>query len=362
VKEVLAARQQRVQRLVAVARRIAQPSDPLGKRARARLEQSTGLSPEGVDLALTRCLETQPSELELRTLCQSVPSAARGHVLLSANVFVGAHRAIALALACAPQVEVRCSRREPEMAALLREGDPGLFRIVEELAPLPGDHVWAYGTDQTLAALRNHLVAGVTLHAHGPGIGVAVIQPDTESQAAGTEQLRAAASALALDVVPFDQRGCLSPRLAFVVGGPTTTRDLGVALAKELARLQSTVPRGALSADEAADLTWYRDTWRYAGELLPAGKGFVGVDVDAERILLPPVGRNVHMVQVRDLQRVLRELEPAIAAVGLNGNGKLRELVAPFLPGARLSELGAMQRPRFDGPVDRRPGCDGELL
>jgi hypothetical protein len=362
VSEPLAARQQRVERLLAVARRIADPTDPLGQRARFVLPGATGLTPEGVELALTRCLETQPSESELRTLCGSVPSATRAHVLLSSNVFVGAHRAIALALACSHQVEVRCSRREPEMAALLRDGDRGLFRIVDELAPLPGEHVWAYGTHRALAALRDHLVAGVVLHAHGPGIGVAVVQPGPESERDVAEQMQAAASKLAQDVVPFDQRGCLSPRLAFVFGGPEAARDLATALAKELAGLQFTVPRGELSSDEAADVAWYRDTWLCAGELYPAGKGFVGLELEAERVLLPPVGRNVHVVHVTVLERALRPLGPAIVAAGLVGPRELRERLAALLPGARVSGLGAMQHPRFDGPVDRRPGSRGEVL
>jgi len=155
VSEAASVRQGRVARLVAVARRIADPADPLGQRARALLPASTGLSLQGVELGLTRCLEIAPTDLELRSLCEGTPSAPRAHVLLSANVFVAAHRAIALALAASARVEVRPSRREPEMVRLLQAGDPGLFRVVDDLSAAPGDHVWAYGTDRTLAALRD---------------------------------------------------------------------------------------------------------------------------------------------------------------------------------------------------------------
>ncbi|HEY3233680.1 MAG TPA: hypothetical protein VGJ84_03120, partial [Polyangiaceae bacterium] len=119
----------RIRRLVEAARKIADPRDPLGIRARELLPESTGLSRQGVEWALTRCLETRPTEKELRQLSASVPTAPRAHVILSANVFVAAHRAIALALAASPRVCVRTSRREPQFARLLCQASDGLFEI-----------------------------------------------------------------------------------------------------------------------------------------------------------------------------------------------------------------------------------------
>jgi hypothetical protein len=356
------ARLARVARLLTVARRIADPADPLGQRARTVLPTATGLSAEGVELALTRCLETGPTDLELRTLCEGVAPAPRAHVLLSSNVFVAAHRAIAIALAASPHVEVRASRREPEMTKLLHAGDPYLFRVVEDLAAGPGDHVWAYGTDATLTALRDELVSGVVLHPHGPGIGVTVLQPASGSEAGAVHELRAAARALAQDVIPFDQRGCLSPRVCCVVASVAATREFAVALAKELSQSEYAVPRGALDADEAADVAWYRDTWLYAAELLPAGKGWVGLEAEGERLLVPPPGRNLHVMRTPEPARALRPLAPSVAAVGYLGPVELRDSLRALLPRARLSGLGAMQRPRFDGPVDRRPGRAGTVL
>ena len=344
------------------ARRIADPADPIGRRAREILPTSTGLSPQGVDLALDRCLETRPTDLELDWLCQSVPTATRAHVVLASNVFTAAHRAIALALATAARVEVRPSRREPEMTDLLRAADGGLFRVVDELAPSPGDHVWVYGTDETVVALRNELIGGVVLHAHGPGFGVAVFQPTAEDAEGAAWQAAAAAQALASDVVLFDQRGCLSPRLAFVCGDSELTREFALALAQELSRLEHTVPRGAVTPDEVADQTWYRDTWLCAGELLAAGRGWVGVETQRERVWLPPPGRNVHVVCASNLERCLRPVRAAVAAVGVSGPPELSARVSELLPDARLSPLGSMQRPRFDGPVDRRPSRHGEML
>ena len=344
----------RVRRLVEAAGKLADPGHPLGQRARARLGASTGLSPAGVEWGLTRCLEANPSDAEFAALCQSVPRVERAYVLLSANVFVAAHRAIALALAASSSVEVRASRREREMAALLAEASGGLFRLVDELLPSPGDHLWAYGSDSTLDALRSHLPAGVVLHPHGPGLGIAVL--------AAPSDLGQAARALAGDVVVFDQRGCLSPRVAFFEGDAELGARFAALLAEALTVLEEEVPRGEITREEAADQVRLRDTWCYAGDLWPAGKGWVTFDGRPERPFIPPVGRNVHVIVTPEIAPLLRSIAPLIVGVGVAGPDRLSAQMETLLPHARISALGKMQCPRFDGPVDRRPDPAGELL
>jgi hypothetical protein len=169
------------------------------------------------------------------------------------------------------------------------------------------------------------------------------------------------AQRLADDIVPFDQRGCLSPRLALVLGSADLAQSFAQRLAKALGRAQHDVPRGMLTPDEAADFTRYRDTMVYAAELIPAGKGGVGLDRVGRHLMLAPVGRNAHVARVDDAA-VLGALAPSIAAVGVHGPRTLGQSLKAFLPRARLSEIGRMQRPAFDGPVDQRPAPTGELL
>jgi hypothetical protein len=357
--EPVYARIPRVLRLVEAARRVADPSDPIGHRARAELARVTRLSPEGVELALTRCLETHPSEEELESLCLRAPSARQSHVLLSASVFVAAHRAIALGLAASQRVEVRPSRREPVMAALLLEASGGAFRIVEELGPLPGDHVWAYGSDATLVSLRGELPAGVVLHGHGTGFGaVVVVPPDGADETAFADRV---AAELAVDVALFDQRGCLSPRVVLTRSADFARLFAGT-LARELAALEQRVPRGWISPDERAAAARYRDTMFYLADVLPAGEGLVGLDSEGSRIFAPPVGRLVHVARVEDPVQAISRFAPMLAAVGVACSAELQERIRQAVPLARVSAVGQMQRPPFDGPVDLRAGAEGERL
>jgi hypothetical protein len=169
-----------------------------------------------------------------------------------------------------------------------------------------------------------------------------------------------AAHALARDVVPFDQRGCLSPRLAFV-----PARELGRfadLVARALDDAETQVPMGLLSADEAADVTRWRDTAVLRGKVRRAGRGWVACDDGDDGWLVPPVGRNVCVLPAERAAVALPLLASSIAAVGVHGDDAI---VCAALPHARRSALGAMQRPPLDGPVDLRPRtapCSGGWL
>jgi hypothetical protein len=339
----------RVERLVAAARRIADPRDPLGIEARDVLPRVTGLSGQGVELAFTRCLETAPDDAELQSLVRSVAPAPRAHVLLSANVFVAAHRAIALALAASTHVIVRPSRREPEMTDLLARGAPELFRVASALEPEPGDHVFAYGSDATMATVRATLPPSVTLHAHGSGLGVVAV----DARSLSPDERDACARDLADDVILFDQRGCLSPRVAAVLGTAATARQFALALAAALAEREQAVPLGLLSQEEASQVTRYRDAVRYAAEIHSAGRGWVGVDVAPQSVVVPPSGRNVHVIRADDVNG-LAVLGGRVAAFAARGSAALGPTLAAMFPGARASEIGRMQSPPFDGPVECR--------
>ena len=63
--EAFAQARARVRSLIEAAQCIADPDHPLGKLARERLPDATGLSPAGVELALRRSLETDTTDDEI---------------------------------------------------------------------------------------------------------------------------------------------------------------------------------------------------------------------------------------------------------------------------------------------------------
>ncbi|HEU4409329.1 MAG TPA: acyl-CoA reductase [Polyangiaceae bacterium] len=342
---------ERVWAVVAAGRRLADPRDPLGRELRERGPGAFGLSAEGVGWALERHLETRPTPGQIDALVASVPPSGRTFVVLSANVFTAALRAVALAAAASPRVVVRPSRREPLFAALLLRalaegGAPFEISVGDPRGARAGEQVHAYGRDETMAAIRAALAPGVLFWPHGAGVGVA---------AAGAGEGRAAAWRVALDVVAFDQRGCLSPRVVLVEGDEAAGLGFAGELARALGELAARVPPGADAAEERASRRAYADAMAVAGEVYE-GRGYlVGFD-PAPRALAWPAGpRAVHVARVGGGPEALGLVAPLARGVAaLGGRGPLADVLGARLGRARRSALGRMQRPPLDGPVDRR--------
>jgi acyl-CoA reductase-like NAD-dependent aldehyde dehydrogenase len=316
----------RVERLLQAARAVA------GNRARlaGEIMHATGLSREGVELAFTRHLELYPTREELAALEKAAGRAPRVHVILSANVFTAPLRALALAYAASPVVTVRPSRRDPVMAReLVSElGDPSVTLVTGDAIEEGEIHV--YGRDETIAEVRAR--ARVAVKGHGTGMGIVVLSPRAD--------LEEAAAAIADDVIPFDQRGCLSPRLVFVEGDAPRLAEL-LHRALEAAR----VPRGALTEDERIEARRWLDSATMAGEVHQGKDHLVAVGGS----LVPPPGRHVQVVPFERLD--LQEIARFVVAVGTDDPDRYA-----LPPHARISPPGMMQRPPLDGPVDRRVG------
>jgi hypothetical protein len=358
VSEPAAPRLVRVARVVAAGRRVADAGDPLGAEARSRLPACSGLDPRGVELALAEHLETDPAPSDLDALVARAGSAPACHVVLSANVCVAPLRAIAVAVATSPVVRVRPSRRDPVLAELLARalGEDASFAaaggdlaIVADIDPPAGDELHAYGADATMAAIRARLPEGVVFRGHGTGLGLAVV-------GAGADVARAAAD-VARDVVAFDQRGCLSPRVALVEGGAARAEAFARALHAALGAEGAIVPRGLEPEAVLAEIALYRAAVEALGEVHVGEGHVVGVDVAPRALVLPPAARVVHVVAARadEAAALVGAWAPLVAALGADDLGApLARAIAALAPGARTSALGRMQRPPLDGPVDRR--------
>lgn len=334
---------ERVRRLRDVAQWIADPTSPLGQRARSMLPQATGLSAEAVELGL-EALEANASDAELHAFCARAPAAARVWVVLSANVFVASYRAIAWALACSADVVVRPSRRDPVLAQLLHEAAPDLFRLGHDIEPRAGDHVYAYGSDETMSALADALPEGVRLWAHGSGLGAGLVLR--------RGQERQSAAGFARDAVLFEQRGCLSPRV-IALSSECVLGEFTLALAEELTQWAARAPAPELSADERADRLWHANVSESVGEYRSLGAaGSITIQHDAVVPAVPPPGRNLVVCQSDDPIALIASLGNVLTCLGVDAES-MSELIARF-PGVRVVTPGKMQTPHFDGPVDLR--------
>jgi hypothetical protein len=304
----------------------------------AAIAESSGLSPEGVELALTRHLEIDATDDEIASLVAGATPTPRVAVILSSNVFVGALRAIAIAIAAADDVVVRPSRRDPVFARLLvEELADARVRIDEsfDVASLHDGEIHVYGSDATIAEVRARARAKVIGHGHG--MGIAWVSRHASLDVAQT---------LADDIIAFDQRGCLSPRVALVEGDLARAEAFADRLHDALG--ESAVPRGPVPPGERAAADRYIATMTYAGGVRVGSQHAIGIAREA--LLLPPAYRHVHVAAVSTSDAARAAYAPfarAIVAVGTDDPS-----IAP--PWARVSPLGAMQRPRLDGPVDRR--------
>jgi hypothetical protein len=313
------------------------------------IAESTGLTPAGVELALTRYLEVDASDEDIERLLAWTVTTDSVAVVLSANVFVGALRAIALARAASDRVVVRPSRRDPAFTRALVEAaaDPALSLDEDfDVATCEGGEIHVYGRDETIAEVRARAAPNVRVRGHGSGMGVAWI-----SRAANIEP---SASALADDVIVFDQRGCLSPRIALVEGDATSADTFAEALHAALERAQTIVPRGLPPAEERAAGGRYIATMTYACRALVGEKHAIGIAPPGAPLVLPPPYRHVHVAacaSIDEARKILAPLERGVVAVGSDDVAAAEKLAPAW---ARLSPLGSMQRPPLDGPVDRR--------
>ncbi|HEY6881916.1 MAG TPA: acyl-CoA reductase, partial [Polyangiales bacterium] len=248
---------------------LARADSELGREAVQVLAESSGLSEPMVRWSLDTTLA--PLTFEALSALERTPQrphcmrARPGRlcaVVLAGNVVSAAARAIGYPLLFGWPVLAKASSGDDALARLLEaalaESCPELadaYRVVTYAAEQDALHaalleqadlVIAYGSDHTVSAIRAQVGPTVSFIGHGHGLGAAFI-----GRTAGLEE---AARALALDVAAYDQRGCLSPHVAWVEGDAEAFAAL---VQRELAQLAVTLPRGRIPLEIAgAQLSW----------------------------------------------------------------------------------------------------------
>lgn len=300
---------------------------------------SHGLSPamarEVTRITLARYTLDALSALRAHTL-----DGRRVQVRLARSVPTAPLRALALPwLAGASRVTVHAPEMHRAFTARVAEG-LGMFLGEDSAA----DHVIAYGSDETVAAVRAGLSAGVGFEGHGHGLGVGVVTADADPSRAGED--------LARDVALYDQRGCLSPLAVLVRGDGARVAE---AMHQALTAYEAALPRGPLDVGEAARVMQWQGVQSAVSERVWRGATHFVAHVTGPARVASPGARNIAVISLRDdaaLRAQLDALAPWVTVVGLAGAWPEGERPAAFR--GRVAPAGTMQDPPLDGPEDPR--------
>jgi hypothetical protein len=378
--------------LAQVLERWRDPASSWRRRLEAELPAATGFSPQNVREGLARGLARMGGE-DLHALVRAELGDrldGAGDLLITgfettAVVLAGSIPQPSLASLIAPlvlrsPVAAKAAARDPVTPALfaasLAEVDPDLghciaaldFRSDDEAqlaALLEADCVVATGSDASIAALARRVLPPRRFVASGHRLSLGGLGPEALRGAA----LDAAAAGLALDAALWDQQGCLSPLAVYTVGADAAAPDrLAEALARALARLETSLPRGAIEAAAAAS---FAQECEGAELRAAAGHRVRLLGGPAERFAVvreedaaprpAPLYRFLRVHPAADADAfvaALGPLGPHLAGVALAGFGREEPELARALAelgASRLCRPGELQAPPLCWHHDNRP-------
>jgi hypothetical protein len=234
---------------------------------------------------------------------------------------------------------------------------PGGSEVVEEAALRDADVVIAYGDDETVSRLRGCTPVTTRFVAYHHRLSLGVLG----REALDSKRVRRAASEVAGALAFFDQRGCVSPRVVYVVeGGETDARGFAALLAEALASLEGRLPGGVLDGQEASTLYQLRGTTELLAasgsgvEIRHGGAASWTVISDPSPDFTPScVGRVVRVKPVPHAARVAELVAPYSAhlqTVGVAGLGGETEAVAEALARVGVTRVTAFSEVPFPPP------------
>jgi hypothetical protein len=224
--------------------------------------------------------------------------------------------------------------------------------MLEEAAFSRAEVVVAYGADESLSEIRQRVCGRFLGYGHKVSFGFISRE--------ALDKAQVVASCAAYDTALFDQQGCLSPQLFYVErGGRVTPEEFAWALAKALAELQRTLPRGQISSAESLAIQRTRDEaeWQaIAGKRVtlhasPGGTEWTVIYEEDPTFLPSPLNRTVRVKPLDDVQQVAEFLRPwraYLEAAGVAVASERLAMVAEVLGAAgvsRICPVGKMQEP-----------------
>jgi acyl-CoA reductase-like NAD-dependent aldehyde dehydrogenase len=356
----------------------------------AETDFSAGTVSEGLDSAL-RAWDPQRfaqcARQELISPRRTLASYEWTTVVAGGTIPMPTLLSVLISLTTGSPVLLKETSKDPVTASLLARSisarDESLGRCFEHLSVpstdtealrevLSAPCIVATGSDETIRSISSSLSPTQHLVAYGHRFSIALIGPQIAND---STLLNQAAQGLARDVARWDQSGCLSPALAYIVDCPeSVAREFVTATAEALETLSTNMPRGAVDASSRAAIGTERAEARMraasgSAMLIEGANHTVILEDDA----LPrpaPLHRFLRVMPVDSLNALNRALTPFsghlsnIAMSGFErqprdhqGSSDMIRLMN------RLSELGVsrvtipgcMQTPPIDWPHDGLP-------
>ncbi len=245
----------------------------------------------------------------------------------------------------------------PEVGRFIAALPPWLGARVECSRELPGhwltdsDAVIAFGSDETISALRARTQRPFIAHGHKLSFALVLDDPDFAS-----------IPGAARDASLFDQQGCLSPQVFFIrENGALTLRAYAERLAAAMAVYEKEHPRASLTTSEANTIRTLREETQFRaanGESLTLFASAQGTawTVIADATPCFPTSPLNRVVFVKPLPAELpATIRPHLSACGIWPNTAEAAELAAKLGAARICPVGQMQFPPLTWHHDGQP-------
>ena len=301
-------------------------------------------------------------------------------VILAGNVPGVSVTAVLRGLLVRSAVLCKVSRHEPDLVGLfaraLAEEDEALGNTIaatwwpaEEFSPTAAEwtkrsgKVIVYGGSDAVRSIRARTPPETPLLEYGPRLGLVLLGPDVSD---------ADLEGLARDVCAYDQAGCVSPRLVYLLGDPSAWDPLDGPdapirrLARALSDRVAASPGTRLTDAEAIAIRAARARYQFAGEDGSLALGAEDLswtilcrdDVDSYSEVLPRTIWAYRIGAVDDLRELGPLLGGRVQAVGVAGidataRREIEQLAVEWRV-SRVSPVGEMAWPPFDWRHDGR--------
>jgi hypothetical protein len=234
------------------------------------------------------------------------------------------------------------------------------------------DCLTATGDDETLAAVRSRLPARVRFVGYGRRVSLGFVAREVLRE----EEISHIISAAADDITAWDQNGCLSPHVIYVEErGMVESDKFAERLAVELARRETSEPRGKITVEESAAIASRRAIYEAlaahrADARIWQSQGSTAWTVVFEhdvRFRFSCLNRFIHIKPVPGLAAVMQGVDAIrgqVSTVGIAAPPeKAREVALQFARwgATRICPLGRMQNPPLTWRHDGRPAL-GDLI